>query len=1015
MPQVNCYIPIKVCIRGRLSDAQLDELGESLARAVAARIATAQQRISSSQHGQPTRGAAEIIKQAYEAARHDVVSEKYRVSSYQGQGAAAAVSIQERAARQRQLETVQKQEQSALRRIHELLSTGIFDWRVTEAEAREVLRILQGLKPEVLLYTVMVMRLTGDWNTFRRTLPESDQNALFELEITIDPNVGYIMPWDTIQLEVYSSSRRQEDLGSTEFTVYEDGVHLPYLQQPVPIVGLLPEAAAKAVADAYVDALILVEPFVRLGISKRGFHYAGRNQGPFANPVFFQSASRLSSTSPESQRRRKQTEFSDYIASVSATDAFTASAIENYLNWIETHYSAPDFLTRSPVDLWEWALKRASQPAPASPLQPFLALMQSMSGRLNIVPPAERTKIQETLSRYIGWLDLHRNDPNIARYNPVDIWVRAYLNVTREEVEAEVRQAAEKRAQPPPIDWPSVERKFDEVLHLLTTRVWHMPEPEVVEAKSMGTGYLIWGSEGERRARDNIARAFLHDIIQRMTEPGFTSSSAREDFKNWLLQHPRQYQEFLLAQAHPDVEKYQIPIDIPAWQTAVEVGIGFIPIVGQVVGAYEVIAGEDLFRHPLSTADQAILGAAILLPAAGRIFRVGRAAVTASTIAREYRLTAREADALFRATARIPPGSSGARLLSSAKEDILAGKPVRDPERLNQLDTLMREMGLTERSTAAALGAGGAPEAGAEAGVAEEASRLGRTEKPAAGTPPAGPSGRGPVGGGGPRPGGGGASLLQRQAGAALRTEAASLEQQIAGLRSEAEELERSAVALKETRPDRAGRMQQRAAQRRRVADALMGDVEDFRRQAAEFESGSRSATADLPGPEDLDLLFAEARSETEVLQIPLARAERDPRLLPRLLRPLLQSRTGNRVVFRAEGGAGRQLVQLGEGGSVTLTRGTTIYLNFGSYERAVEFLKKGRGRIVAFEVDEAWVQSARSAAIPEHGTGVLRGRQPRLVDIRFAEDQMEIPSSLIGELQQFIVPGSGRMVEVTP
>jgi hypothetical protein len=1012
--QVNCYIPIKVCITGRLSDAQLDELGESLVRALVARIADAQQRISSRQHSQPTRGATEIIKEGYKAAWHDVVTEKYNVPSYQGQGAPTGVSIRERSVRQRESEAIQKQEQSALRRIHELLSTGITDWFVTEAEAREVLRVLQGLKPEVLLYTVMVMRLTGDWNKFRRKLPESDQEALTRLEITIDPNVGYIMPWDEIKLEVYSSSRSKEDLGSTEFTVYEDGVHLPYLQQPIPIVGLLPEAAAKAIADAYVDALILLEPFVRLGVSKRGFHYAGRNQGPFANPIFFTSASRISPTSPESQRRRKQAEFADYIAGVSATDAFTASAIQNYLNWIETRYSAPDFLTRSPVDLWEWALKRASQPAPASPLRPFLELMHSMSAQLNIVPPAERTKIQESLSRYMAWLDLHRNDPNIARYNPVDIWVRAYLKVTREEIEAEVRQAAQKRAEPPPIDWPSVDRKFGEVLQLLA-RVWHMPEPEVVEAKTMGVGYLIWGSEAERRARDNIARAFLHDVIQRMTEPGFTSSSAKADFADWLQQHPQQYQEFLLAQAYPDVEKYQIPIDIPAWQTAVEVGIGFIPIVGQVVGAYEVIGGEDLFGHPLSTTDRAILGAAILLPAAGKIFRVGRAAVTASTIARDYRLSAREADALFRATARIGPGSSGARLLATAKEDILAGKPVRDPEKLKQLDTLMREMGLTERSTATALGSQGAAGARAEAEAAEEASRLGGTEKPAAGRGPSGPSGGGPGAGGGRIPGGKGASLLQRQAGAALRTEAASLERQIAALRSEAEELERSATALQETRPDRAGRMQQRAAQRRRVAEALRGDVEDFRRQAGEFESGSRSATADLPGPEDLDLLFAEARSETGVLQIPLARAERDPRLLPRLLRPLLQSRTGNRVVFRAEGGAGRQLVQLGEGGSVTLTRGTTIYLNFGSYERAVEFLKKGRGRIVAFEVDEAWVQSARSAAIPEHGTGVLRGRQPRLVDIRFAEDQMEIPSNLIDELQQFIVPGSGRMVEVTP
>ena len=99
----------------------------------------------------------------------------------------------------------------------------------------------------------------------------------------------------------------------------------------------------------------------------------------------------------------------------------------------------------------------------------------------------------------------------------------------------------------------------------------------------------------------------------------------------------------------------------------------------------------------------------------------------------------------------------------------------------------------------------------------------------------------------------------------------------------------------------------------------------------------------------------------------------------------------------------------------MTLTRGRTIFLNFGSPDRALEFAAKGRARIVVFEVSEDWVRSARSAAIPEYRTGALGGRQPRLVDIRFAEDQMEIPASLVDELQQFVVPGSGRAIDVAP
>jgi hypothetical protein len=70
--------------------------------------------------------------------------------------------------------------------------------------------------------------------------------------------------------------------------------------------------------------------------------------------------------------------------------------------------------------------------------------------------------------------------------------------------------------------------------------------------------------------------------------------------------------------------------------------------------------------------------------------------------------------------------------------------------------------------------------------------------------------------------------------------------------------------------------------------------------------------------------------------------------------------------------------------------------------------------QLVAFEVDESWIRSLRTAAIPEHGTGGITG-QPRLVDVRFAGDQMEISPNLIDALQQFIIPGSGRVLEVKP
>ena len=281
-----------------------------------------------------------------------------------------------------------------------------------------------------------------------------------------------------------------------------------------------------------------------------------------------------------------------------------------------------------------------------------------------------------------------------------------------------------------------------------------------------------------------------------------------------------------------------------------------------------------------------------------------------------------------------------------------------------------------------------------------------------------------PGGGGGDRPPGGGPgsgpiprpTLLQLQRAAALRTEAAEVERDVASLRSEAAEMMRSADALRQTRPDRVARFVRRAEQRRRVAALLEPDVANLRREAAEFESGARSATADLPSPEEIVAMLDFARSETELIRIPLGQAERNPTLLSRIVRELLVSRSGNRVVYRVEGGGSRQLLQVAASGDVTVARGETIYLNFGSPERALEFFNENRtagARIVSFEVSEDWVRSLRSGAIPEFDTKALQG-QPRLVDVRFAQDQMEIPGRLVDELQQFIVPGSGRVAELS-
>jgi hypothetical protein len=90
--QINCYIPIKVCITGRLGDAQLEQLGETLMRALAERIAFAERTIAA-HHGQPLGGDFELLKEDYDPAREDAAAEGYYVPSYDGHGQRRSIPV----------------------------------------------------------------------------------------------------------------------------------------------------------------------------------------------------------------------------------------------------------------------------------------------------------------------------------------------------------------------------------------------------------------------------------------------------------------------------------------------------------------------------------------------------------------------------------------------------------------------------------------------------------------------------------------------------------------------------------------------------------------------------------------------------------------------------------------------------------------------------------------------------------------------------------------------------------
>ncbi len=621
-------------------------------------------------------------------------------------------------------ESPEQQSMASLRRIHKLLSTSLFDWAVTDKDARDALQILRGLGPEALFDAATKMMVSGDWKKLEEELPAVDRLGLsYFTAVPLNPNVGYIMPGDTIKLE-FSGGKAEEEMGA-EYQVSSAGtLSVPHLAKPVVVKELFPEAGANAIATAYMDS-IYWDIKITITPTKRGHYYSAFGQP--ANPRSFRSTVSARSNA-EVARNRKIKQFTDYIKTA-GDDPHTKNVLGYYYGELYKNLDAYE----TPEQLWQWSRGQASKPAPVSPAEPFLSLMRSMRARVEISPPAEQKRLSTALDRYMGWLDKHLSDPNLGKYDPVSIWSRAYLNAISQDVKdlvAEHKRQELERADEQ--NWKKAAAKFDDALRLMMKRVWAVAPPRSInipgeqlseENDRVKVSYLVQPSDAEKIIRDKIATEFMDDLVERMVKPGFTSTTATEDFVNWLNDHREENMALLLTQAHPDVEKFEDQVDIPGWQTAVETAVGFIPIVGNIVAGAEVIAGEDMFGHPLTTTERAILGAAILLPAAAKVFKVAKAGVTVATIARDYRLTEPEARALFRATADIKPGSFGARLLGDAAANVKAGRPVRDPETLKKLDRLLRDMGMTEKETARALSRPGTALSGVEAQIEEAVER----------------------------------------------------------------------------------------------------------------------------------------------------------------------------------------------------------------------------------------------------------------------------------------------------
>ena len=312
-----------------------------------------------------------------------------------------------------------------------------------------------------------------------------------------------------------------------------------------------------------------------------------------------------------------------------------------------------------------------------------------------------------------------------------------------------------------------------------------------------------------------------------------------------------------------------------------------------------------------------------------------------------------------------------------------------------------------------------------------------------------------------PGPGSSVAEIIDRQFRGALRVQAEAARRTADRLSREAHAILDDAVLA-----DQLGR-RARSDALLRAAAARDAEAAEASRLADELAGGTVTPgspprvgeiPAELPGDDpaaladELDNALAALEAGTGTRQtgtwIRLPARQPGPNQARALSRIMFTSRSGNPVVFRVEGGTGsisersRQFISIDVAGRTRIrTGGDKLNINVGSFERAVEFILEARpgARLKMFEIDAGYLRNLRSVTTPEQGLPAmlvevgpdglpLPGAQPmptrgritdvqgvaRYVDTRQAADQLQLDGPIAAELNDFIVQGTGRVLEFT-
>lgn len=604
--------------------------------------------------------------------------------------------------------------EEVLAAVRRLLAPSFLHPVITGEDARRALAALATLAPMARLRAYNALLAEGLWYRLVDTLPAGDTEARDDFLTSISPESGPVTAGDQFQLEFWNLDDKLDY--PTAPPVAEDGWHGPDLpaDQPAYVVGLPVDAARRAIAVAYGEAQLVDHTKVWLKLRKRGPAYGARGGAVADDGVWLD----ITPTTEATRGLRRTSEFRRHLGKTSGLRPEVAAAYQAALGGDLGRYASPEHLLR----LVEALTPPPPPPAP-DPEQEWHAVGAAIL-RSQLAHP-----IASFAGAYERWhriFELHLAKGDLAKHDPWAAYGQALREagaVNQAQWEADYQRKADekKKDQAAAAAVDKVVATYDAVIkHVLTS-----PVPPVTYAadKERGVGYLAWRNPVELKLRAEMATQIMAQVRAHMNDPDFAKQTPIGLIADWMTAHPLAGVMLQYSMSHPATEQVAIPVEIPAWQTATEILVGLIPVVGQIVAGYEVISGEDLFGHKLGPVERGILAAAILLPAAAKAFKLGKGAITAARLIEDFGpMSKAEAAAVYRAMIPVQPGSFGAKLLEEAVGKVKGGAALK-PAEVQEIEKLFAAMGLTDKAQAKALAKSAVGLGEAEARVAKAIER----------------------------------------------------------------------------------------------------------------------------------------------------------------------------------------------------------------------------------------------------------------------------------------------------